>query len=150
MIACARAMRFNRSSTPIGGTSPRIELMPASSFSAVDPPTPVVIVNPFGCLSRVLKQHRHKQRGEDPPGRDHIGCEMSRFMREVHRPEHSPAKSNRDVHDRADPHLEQQGMIAERRADAVCVGGDEYFAAIEHNISPRGSLLWLAAARRIF
>ena len=43
MIVCARAMRFNRSSTPIGGTSPRIEVIAASSFSAVEPPTPIVI-----------------------------------------------------------------------------------------------------------
>src|SRR5262249_55198622 len=43
MIACARAMRFNRSSTPIGGTSPRIEVIAASSLSAVEPPTPIVI-----------------------------------------------------------------------------------------------------------
>src|SRR5579872_2713245 len=44
MIACARAIRFSRSSTPIGGTSPRIDFIAASSFSAVDPPTPMVIV----------------------------------------------------------------------------------------------------------
>src|SRR5438445_13727113 len=47
MIACARAMRCNRSSTPIGGTSPRMFLMAASSASAVEPPTPTVIARPF-------------------------------------------------------------------------------------------------------
>src|SRR5882672_385516 len=43
MIACARAMRRNRSSTPIGGTSPRIEVIAASSFSAVEAPTTIVM-----------------------------------------------------------------------------------------------------------
>src|SRR6266567_6348302 len=47
MIACARAMRCKRSSTPIGGTSPRMFLMVASSASAVEPPTPTVIAIPF-------------------------------------------------------------------------------------------------------
>src|SRR6266849_1445253 len=46
MIAWARAMRRSRSSTPIGGTSPRMFLMAASSASAVDPPTPTVIKTP--------------------------------------------------------------------------------------------------------
>jgi hypothetical protein len=52
MIACARAMRRNRSSTPIGGTSPRIEVIAASSFSAVEPPTPIVISLLLGCSTR--------------------------------------------------------------------------------------------------
>src|SRR5260370_6879856 len=47
MIAWARAMRRRRSSTPMGGTSPRMFLMAASSASAVDPPTPTVITSPF-------------------------------------------------------------------------------------------------------
>src|SRR3954449_11188208 len=47
MIACARAMRCRRSSTPIGGTSPRMYFMAASSASAVEPPTPTVITTPF-------------------------------------------------------------------------------------------------------
>src|SRR3979411_736713 len=47
MIACARAMRRRRSSTPMGGTSPRMSFMAASSASAVDPPTPTVITSPF-------------------------------------------------------------------------------------------------------
>src|ERR1700756_1297538 len=46
MIACARAMRCCRSSTPIGGTSPRMFLMAASSASAVEPPTPTVMGDP--------------------------------------------------------------------------------------------------------
>src|SRR5580698_1308150 len=47
MMACARAMRRSRSSTPIGGTSPRIFFIAASSASAVEPPTPTVITTPF-------------------------------------------------------------------------------------------------------
>src|SRR6266704_2685382 len=47
MIDWARAMRRSRSSTPMGGTSPRMFLMAASSASAVDPPTPTVILSPF-------------------------------------------------------------------------------------------------------
>src|SRR6266852_2199492 len=47
MMACARAMRLRRSSTPIGGTSPRMFVMAASSASTVDPPTPIVIRSPF-------------------------------------------------------------------------------------------------------
>src|SRR6266581_2751277 len=47
IIDCARAMRCKRSSTPIGGTSPRMFLMAASSASAVEPPTPIVITRPF-------------------------------------------------------------------------------------------------------
>src|SRR4051812_23562430 len=47
MIAWARAMRCRRSSTPIGGTSPRIFFKAASSASAVEPPTPTVIIRSF-------------------------------------------------------------------------------------------------------
>src|SRR3984957_15363142 len=47
MIVCARAMRRRRSSTPIGGTSPRMFFNAASSASAVEPPTPTVITNLF-------------------------------------------------------------------------------------------------------
>src|SRR6267154_4055897 len=47
MIACAPAMRFNRSSTPIAGTSPRMFFIAASSASALDPPTPIVITSLF-------------------------------------------------------------------------------------------------------
>src|SRR5712664_582732 len=47
MIACARAMRRSRSSTPIGGTSPRMFVIAASSASALDPPTPIVITSTF-------------------------------------------------------------------------------------------------------
>src|SRR5450755_597898 len=47
MIAWARAMRCRRSSTPIGGTSPRMFLIAASSASAVEPPTPTVITSTF-------------------------------------------------------------------------------------------------------
>src|SRR4051812_42833765 len=47
MISWARAMRRRRSSTPIGGTSPRMLVMAASSASAVDPPTPTVIASLF-------------------------------------------------------------------------------------------------------
>src|SRR5467141_3784320 len=47
LIAWARAMRRSRSSTPIGGTSPRMLFMAASSASVVDPPTPTVITSPF-------------------------------------------------------------------------------------------------------
>src|SRR5262249_26513826 len=41
--AWARSMRWARSATPIAGASPRIERRAASSASAVDPPTPIVI-----------------------------------------------------------------------------------------------------------
>jgi hypothetical protein len=45
MIVCARATRLSRSSTPIGGTSPRMLFIAASCSSAVEPPTPTVIEN---------------------------------------------------------------------------------------------------------
>src|SRR5258708_9909805 len=51
IIAWALAMRRRRSSTPIGGTSPGMLLMVASSASAVDPPTPIVITGLFQLLS---------------------------------------------------------------------------------------------------
>jgi len=40
-------------------------------------------------------------------------------------------------------------VIAERGADAGSVGRDEDFAAIQYDSSPRRTLLWLAAARRV-
>ncbi len=53
MIVWARAMRLRRSSTPIGGTSPRMFFNAASSASAVEPPTPTVIYEPrFACHRR--------------------------------------------------------------------------------------------------
>src|SRR6478735_5693954 len=53
MMAWARAIRCNRSSTPIAGTSPRMFLMAASSASAVEPPTPTVITSSFRFLSPI-------------------------------------------------------------------------------------------------
>src|SRR6266567_8291403 len=68
MIACARAMRRNRSSTPMGGTSPRMFVMAASSASAVDPPTPTVITRlfqsstPEPALYQDIRRRRQRER----------------------------------------------------------------------------------------
>src|ERR1700759_1576120 len=67
MIACARAMRCCRSSTPIAGTSPRMFLMAASSASAVEPPTPTVmrdlrlLLLPEGALDQAVCGGRQRQ-----------------------------------------------------------------------------------------
>ena len=74
MIACARAMRCNRSSTPIGGTSPRMFFIAASSASAVDPPTPTVIASPFLLLfvmRRIPALHQDIRRRRQPQRRGH-------------------------------------------------------------------------------
>src|SRR3954466_4835211 len=69
MIACARAIRCSRSSTPIGGTSPRMFLMAASSTSAVEPPTPTVMPSPFQssspepALYQNIRRRRQAERG---------------------------------------------------------------------------------------
>src|SRR5882757_5331999 len=69
MMAWARAMRCKRSSTPIGGTSPRIFLRAASSASAVEPPTPTVITLPFQfsspepALYQDIRRRRQRQGG---------------------------------------------------------------------------------------
>jgi predicted amidohydrolase YtcJ len=57
---------------------------------------------------------RNEQRGESPTRPDHVRCEVSRFVRQVHRPQHASAKADRNVHDRADPKLGQQRVVAER------------------------------------
>src|ERR1700757_3090629 len=67
MIVCARATRRRRSSTPIGGTSPRLLFISASSASAVDPPTPIVITNllllsPKPALDQNICRPRQPQR----------------------------------------------------------------------------------------
>ena len=71
-----RAMRCRRSSTPIGGTSPRMFFMAASSASAVEPPTPTVITSPFQlsppepalyqnvCRRRQHQRRRHQDEGD--------------------------------------------------------------------------------------
>src|SRR5438445_3881548 len=71
MIACARAMRCNRSSTPIGGTSPRIFLMAASSASAVEPPTPTVMKKPFQSSSPKPALHQDICRRRQSQGSGH-------------------------------------------------------------------------------
>src|SRR5882724_6595510 len=76
MIVCARAMRCRRSSTPIGGTSPRIFLMAASSASAVEPPTPTVMPIPFQssspkpALYQNICRRRQSERGRHQNERD--------------------------------------------------------------------------------
>src|SRR6266478_10020695 len=71
MIVCARATRLSRSSTPIGGTSPRMFFIAASSFSAVDPPTPTVITSPFQFSSPEPALHQDICRRRQPQGRGH-------------------------------------------------------------------------------
>src|SRR5882757_2607959 len=73
MIACARAIRCKRSSTPIGGTSPRMFLMAASSASAVEPPTPTVIAIPFRFSSPItaLYQNICRRRQTERGGHQH-------------------------------------------------------------------------------
>src|ERR1700741_1802772 len=74
MIACARAIRRNRSSTPIGGTSPRMLFIAASSTSAVDPPTPIVIANLFLLLPKpALDQDICRRRQPERRGHQHEG-----------------------------------------------------------------------------
>src|SRR3954451_9533121 len=75
MIACARAMRCSRSSTPIGGTSPRMLLIAASSASAVEPPTPIVIAllhlsSPKPALHQNVCRRRQSQRRRHQHERD--------------------------------------------------------------------------------
>src|SRR5258708_7507051 len=71
MIVCARAMRRNRSSTPMEGTSPRMFFMAASSFSAVDPPTPTVITSPFQLSSPKPALYQNIRRCRQPQRRGH-------------------------------------------------------------------------------
>src|ERR1700692_1123725 len=71
MMVCARAMRRRRSSTPIGGTSPRIFFMAASFFSAVDPPTPTVITSPFQFSSPKPALYQDICRRRQPQRRGH-------------------------------------------------------------------------------
>src|ERR1044072_6428700 len=71
MIAWARAMRLMRSSTPMGGTSPRMFLMAASSASAVDPPTPTVITARLQSSSPKSALYQHIRRRSQPEGRGH-------------------------------------------------------------------------------
>src|ERR1700676_3589173 len=71
MIAWARAMRGSRSSTPIGGTSPRMFFMAASSASALDPPTPTVIENPFQSSSPKPALYQDICRRRQPQGCGH-------------------------------------------------------------------------------
>src|SRR5665213_3435503 len=71
MIAWARAMRRRRSSTPIGGTSPRMFIMAASSASAVDPPTPTVMTSLFQLLSPKPALDQDIRRGRQSQGCGH-------------------------------------------------------------------------------
>src|SRR6187401_290653 len=71
MIDCARAMRCKRSSTPIGGTSPRIFLIAASSASTVEPPTPTVIARPFQLSSPEPALYQDVCRRRQPEGGGH-------------------------------------------------------------------------------
>src|SRR4029079_1147595 len=71
MIACARAVRCRRSSTPIGGTSPRILLIAASSASAVEPPTLTVIASPFQWSSPEPALYQDVCRRRQPEGGGH-------------------------------------------------------------------------------
>src|SRR3981081_4588389 len=71
MIAWARAMRCRCSSTPIGGTSPRMFLMAASSASAVEPPTPTVITSPFQSSSPKPALYQDICRRRQPQGCGH-------------------------------------------------------------------------------
>src|SRR5580700_9840306 len=71
MMVCARAMRRRRSSTPIGGTSPRMVFMAASSASAVDPPTPTVITIPFQLSSPKPELYQDICRRRQPQRRGH-------------------------------------------------------------------------------
>src|ERR1700730_7408092 len=71
MIAWARAMRRSRSSTPIGGTAPRMLFMAASSASAVDPPTPTVITSPFQLSSPKPALYQDICRRRQPQGCGH-------------------------------------------------------------------------------
>src|SRR5258708_17066080 len=71
MIAWARAMRATRSSTPIGGTSPRMFLIAASSASAVEPPTPTVMRSPFRLSSPEPALYQDICRRRKPQGCGH-------------------------------------------------------------------------------
>src|SRR6202795_697002 len=71
MIACARAMRARRSSTPIGGTSPRMLLIAASSAYAVYTPTPTVMGSPFQSSSPEPALDQDIGRRREPQGRGH-------------------------------------------------------------------------------
>src|SRR5437899_6347589 len=71
MIDWARAMRCRRSSTPIGGTSPRMFLIAASSTSTVEPPTPTVITRPFQLSSPESALYQDICRRRQPEGRGH-------------------------------------------------------------------------------
>src|SRR3979409_268746 len=71
MMAWARAMRRSRSSTPMGGTSPRMFFMAASSASAVDPPTPTVITSPFQLSSPKPALYQDICRRRQPEGCRH-------------------------------------------------------------------------------
>src|SRR5271169_7226920 len=71
MIAWARAMRCLRSSTPIGGTSPRMFLIAASSASAVEPPTPTVMRNPSRSSSPEPALYQDICRRRQPERRGH-------------------------------------------------------------------------------
>src|SRR3954447_11957062 len=65
MMACARAMRRSRSSTPTGGASPRMFFIAASSASAVDPPTPTVIPSPFQVSATIAALYQNiRRRGQ--------------------------------------------------------------------------------------
>src|ERR1700753_4249372 len=75
MMACARATRLSRSSTPIGGTSPRMFFIAASSASAFDPPTPTVMTKSLSVflLSSAPEAALHQdiRRRRQPQGRGH-------------------------------------------------------------------------------
>src|SRR5712691_6271009 len=89
MIVWARAMRRSRSSTPIGGTSPRMFFMAASSASALDPPTPTVITSPFQlsspkpalyqniCRRRQPERYRHQDERDGRAERPVVELKLS-------------------------------------------------------------------------
>src|SRR6476646_3700783 len=96
MIAWARAIRLRRSSTPMGGTSPRMFFMPASSASAVDPPTPTVMTSPFRssspipalyqdiCLRRQAQGCGHQDECDGSAERPIVELKLSEHQRPHH------------------------------------------------------------------
>src|ERR1700704_4819947 len=118
MIACARAMRRRRSSTPMGGTSPRMSFMAASSASAVDPPTPTVITSPFQlsspkpalyqdiCRRRQPERCGHQDEGDGGAERPVVELKLSVDQR-PHHLEFGAAEQDRG---RIGVHAEDEGQ----------------------------------------
>src|SRR3954452_15267498 len=117
MIACARAMRCRRSSTPIGGTSPRMFFMAASSASAVEPPTPTVITRPFQfsspepalyqnvCRRRQPESCRHQDESDGRAERPVVELKLS-----IHQgPHHLELRATEQHRSRIGVHAEDKG-----------------------------------------